>query len=383
MPANLPAEAKALWRKAMEARSPEDKIKALEAFLSAVPKHKGTEKLVKHIRRRIAELRREVELRRIKERAVRGGGAKLYVEKDGDVQLAVVGPPSSGKTALLKCLTNARAEPDDVPFSTVEPLPGMFIEEDVYFQLVKTPSLYLEDSSSALNVVTASLVRNADGVIVVLEATDADWQYSKVRELLQEYGVLIERPRAVVRIERRTAGGIQIVGIARFLDHEEVRRILKDHGIHHAIVYVQENATIDDLEDAIYGEYQYKPCVLIVNKTDLARDMPRVSTDNPVIYASLATCSIDRALLAHTLLRALGLIRVYTKQIHSNHYVAKPLVVRRGATVGDVARAIHGGLYERFKYAVVWRKESFPMGYKRVGIGYELEDEDVVEIHAW
>ncbi len=40
MPANLPPEAKAKWLKVMEAKTPEEKLKALEEFLSAVPKHK-------------------------------------------------------------------------------------------------------------------------------------------------------------------------------------------------------------------------------------------------------------------------------------------------------------------------------------------------------
>ncbi len=35
-----------------------------------------------------------------------------------------------------------------------------------------------------------------------------------------------------------------------------------------------------------------------------------------------------------------------------------------------------------FKYARVWRIDKFPMGVKRVGINYVLNDGDVVEIHS-
>jgi len=69
VPANLPAEAKAAWLKVMEAKTPEEKIRAMEEFLSSVPKHKGTEKLIKHIRRRMAELKREMQ----------GGGRRSVV----------------------------------------------------------------------------------------------------------------------------------------------------------------------------------------------------------------------------------------------------------------------------------------------------------------
>ncbi|WP_243679512.1 hypothetical protein [Vulcanisaeta souniana] len=40
MPANLPPEAGKKWEKVMEAKTPEEKLRALEEFLSAVPKHK-------------------------------------------------------------------------------------------------------------------------------------------------------------------------------------------------------------------------------------------------------------------------------------------------------------------------------------------------------
>jgi len=64
MPTNLPAEAKAKWIKVMEAKTPEEKIRALEEFLSAVPKHKGTERLREWATKRLAELREEIEEKR-------------------------------------------------------------------------------------------------------------------------------------------------------------------------------------------------------------------------------------------------------------------------------------------------------------------------------
>jgi ribosome-interacting GTPase 1 len=50
--------------------------------------------------------------------------------------------------------------------------------------------------------------------------------------------------------------------------------------------------------------------------------------------------------------------------------------------VGDVAAQIHSSLLETFKYAVVWRRETYPQRPKRVGRDYVLSDNDVVEIHA-
>ncbi|MEM2421497.1 MAG: hypothetical protein QW637_07015, partial [Acidilobaceae archaeon] len=61
MPANLPAEAKAKWAEVTVSCSPEEKIRLMREFLSLVPKHKGTSKLVANVKRRIAELEREIE----------------------------------------------------------------------------------------------------------------------------------------------------------------------------------------------------------------------------------------------------------------------------------------------------------------------------------
>ncbi len=50
--------------------------------------------------------------------------------------------------------------------------------------------------------------------------------------------------------------------------------------------------------------------------------------------------------------------------------------------MGDLAKRIHSRFYDGFKYARVWRIDKFPMGVKRVGINYVLDDGDVVEIHS-
>ncbi len=382
MPANLPAEAKAKWLRVMEAKTPEEKIKAMEEFLSAVPKHKGTEKLIKFVRRRMAELRREIEERKAKERGARGRGG-LYVKKDGDVQLVVVGPPNGGKTVLLKCLTSAPLEPDHVPFSTVEPAPAMFVEDNVYVQLIKAPSLVLDDPSSDINAISFALARNADGILIVLRA---DMEPKKTLEsivkLFDEAGISIYRPKSMVKIERKGLGGVQIVGRLKGATLDDVKRLLAEYGIHHAAIYIEGEATLDDIEDAVFSEHLYKPTVAVLSGRDEEAERALAEMGIPFLNVDLANCAIDRTALLTLILRTLGLIRVFTKQIHNDQYTPKPLVVRENSTVGDVAKLIHSSLYENFKYAIIWRRESYPKWPKRVGLEYRLKDGDVVEIHA-
>jgi Predicted GTPase len=388
VPANLPAEAKAAWLKVMEAKTPEEKLKAMEEFLSAVPKHKGTEKLIKHIRRRMAELKREMEERREKARALRGGGARLYIAKEGDIQVAVVGPPSSGKTALLCCLTNTTLRPDDVPFSTVEPTPSMFIEDGVYVQLVKTPSLVL-DQSSDLNSITLATVRNADAVILVVNGNISIETIEKIFKFFEDEGIYLYRPKNYVKVERKGLGGIQIVGSGNIIGAtlNDVKKLLNEYGIYHAVVHISGSATLDEIEEALYLERQYKPTLVIMSMGDVYTPTESVidflSKHNVVYYiVDLKTCKIDRRKLLEDLLRITERIRIFTKPIHSKTYMDKPIVMKAGSTVGDVAAQIHSSLLATFKYAVVWRRELYPQRPKRVGRDYVLSDNDVVEIHA-
>ncbi len=392
MVTNLPAEAKAAWAKVMEAKTPEEKLRALQEFLSKIPKHKGTENLVRWVRRRIAQLRREIELRKMKERSIRGGGGRrILIEKEGDVQLVVSGPPMSGKTTLLKCLTNVKVEPDEVPYSNVEPIPGMFIQDEIYYQLIKAPSINLENYDSDVNIINATLMRNADGVLLVLDLSSQDpiTQFNRICEILKVQGIYLTKPRALIRIERRNIPGIQIIGKLVNTSLDQVKKLLIDYGIQGAVIHIEGEATLEDIEECIFREYVYRPCIVILNKIDLV-DQEYVkyvidsfkSRNIPTIVTSLKYCKIDRRELSEKILKTLELIRVYTKEPGQTTYSTKPFIVKKGTTVGDLARKIHSELYEHFKYAKIWKKDKYPNMFKRVGINYELQDEDIVEIHA-
>ena len=383
MPTNLPPEAKAKWMKAMNAKTDEEKIAALEEFLSSIPKHKGTENLVHFVRHRIAALRQEIELKQKKEKGSRGGRT-IYVEKEGDAQLGVVGLPSSGKSSLLKCLTNANVEPDDVPFTDSQPIPGMFIEDLIYYQLVKFPSLNPFDAESDTNVLAASLARNVDGLIIVLDASsNIEEQVRRIEEIFKGHGILIRQPRALISIKRTVSGGIQVSGSFHGCSIDSVKRLLADYGILNAQVTINGEATLDDVEDALYKNYVYKPSIFLINKVDLIDRGSLAGIElEPRILASLVKCRINRKQLSETILRRLDLIRIYSKNTQMDTYSRKPLIMRRGSTVGDVAKSIHTSLYENFRYARVWRMEDYPNLYKKVGLNYVLDDQNIIEIHS-
>ncbi len=390
MPANLPAEAKAKLAKYSEARTVEEKIRALEEFISSVPKHKGTENIMLWARRRLAELREELELR--KRKRVGGGGLQFFVEKAGVAQVVLLGPPNVGKSSILAKLTNAKPEISPYPYTTKTPVPGMLVYEDVQIQLVDTPPLNLVDIDSSLNNRVLGLARNADAIILVfsVDCGELEEVVKRSLSLLEDRGIVVTRLKGVVRIKKsRGVEGVKVVGSGRLLGftEDELAKLLASYRIFNAIVEVEGDVTLDDVESAIITSKVYKPTIVLVNKIDLAEEpgelVEKVSqlvpADVPVIPVS-AEKSLGLKVLGDILFKKLDLIRVYTKSPNKEPD-PNPLVVKRGTTVMEVAEMVHVRLAKGFKYAKIWgRSVKYPG--QRVGAEHILEDGDVVEIHA-
>ncbi|MEM2697640.1 MAG: GTPase, partial [Nitrososphaerota archaeon] len=205
MPTNLPHEAQKALAKYQLAKTIPEKIKALEEALSLIPDHKGTEKLRGRIKRRIAELKREAE-----RRASLKTGRRDYftVSKEGAAQVAIIGSTNSGKSSLLRVLTNAKPVVAPYPFSTDKPIPGMMIYEDVEIQLVELPAILTEDLEET-QYTTRSLgfAKNADSIIILLDGINNPLkQLEKILELLEETGITIRPRRGEIVLEKKDSG---------------------------------------------------------------------------------------------------------------------------------------------------------------------------------
>lgn len=383
MVTNLPAEAKAKFVKYMEAKTPEEKLKALEEFLSAVPKHKGTENLVRWIRRRMAELREEIEEKQRKRAG--SSGLQFFVEKEGAAQVVLVGYTKVGKSALLKYLTGAKVEISDAPYATRFPVVGMMPYKDIQFQLVEAPSIIPE--GGGWNTKVVGLIKNSDGVIIVLDAAkDVDSQLNGLLSFLEGHGVVLEKPRGYVEIERAPSGGIRVVnyGILKCTE-DNIVTLLNSYRIYNAIVKVYGEVDLDDVEKALFERIVYKPAIVLVNKVDLitgehTKTLEKylsMKTPLPLMLAS-AVKGFNKAYLGELLFNILNIIRVYTKP-PTGEPSSKPLILKKGSTVLDVAKAIHKDFVKRFAYARIWGRSAKYPG-QRVGLDHVLDDGDIVEI---
>lgn len=378
MPTNLPPHAQALWLKAQEAKTKEEKIARLQEFLSAIPDHKGTEKLRKHIRHQIAVLKDELEAERLKKK---GSGPTLLVKREGALQAVLLGLIGSGKTRLFTRLTGV--SPLSGGLSEVkQPVPGVVGFEGIQIQLVDTPPLY--PYSLRQPSLTLASARNADLLVLVFDGSKPiEEQVDTFERFLEDCRITLKRPQGSVKIERTASGGIRVMSTGNpKCTPDEVSACLTEMGVRNAVVVINGQADLEDVEAALLG-YAYKPSVFVVEgKAELAQKeleaMKRLLPDPKIVFE--AKEDFER-IFPQEVFKASGLIRVYTKPLGQKERSERPLVLKQGSTVKDVVEAIHSTLLSSFEYARVWGKSVRYQGAK-VGLNHVLADGDTVEVHA-
>jgi hypothetical protein len=392
MPTNLPPEALDKWEEVEAAHTPREKLQKMQEFLSCVPQHKGTLKLRGTIKKKMSIIRADLEDKKRKGTGKSSGGPKLFVEKEGSAQIALIGMTNVGKSCLLCATTNSKVLVTPTPFSTHEPVPGIMSYSDVQFQIVEAPAVMKGSADGrAGGHITLGLARNADGVILMVDLShDPVGQLELVLGELEKSRVLVTKPSGRVDIDHRHAGAaLRIILVGKLLDcsMQDVEDLLRSYKIIDAIVKISGDVRLDDVEDAIFETTTYKPAVVVANKLDLKgatanlRHLKQyVNGKLPVVAMSCEQkTGIDE--LGKALFDSLGIIRVYTKEpgmkVHSDH----PFALRRGVTINDLAKNIHKEFVSNFLFAMVWAKR-LPFSPKKVGLGFMLEDGDIVEIHT-
>ena len=239
----------------------------------------------------------------------------IAVRREGAAQVALVGPPNVGKSSLLQALSAIQIKTGDYPFTTLRPVPALARIGGVLVQLVEIPGL--------------------------IEGAGED-----------------------------RGGGRALPGVLRSAD---------------AIVYCQradgDPAELTLVRSEVAEAGIELPAILAITRADEAHpaDVERLRAAfgdlETVTVSMLDDVSLDA--FRDAVWRLTGLIRVY---LRSNGGVEpEPLALEPGATVTDVADAIHHDLAERFSGARVWGPSARFDG-QRVGRGHEVLDGDAVEI---
>ena len=241
----------------------------------------------------------------------------IAVRREGAAQIALVGPPNVGKSSLLQALSEIQIKTGDYPFTTLRPVPALTRIGGVLVQLVEIPGL--------------------------IEGANDD-----------------------------RGGGRALLGVLRSVD---------------AIVYcARADADPDELRpviDEVALAGIDKPAFLAATRTDEAPPdgVTRLRAAFPELEV-LPISVIDEASLDAFREAVWGLTGLIRVRLRSNGETAvEPLALDEGATVTDVADAVHHDLATTLVGARIWGPSARFEG-QRVGREHQVLDGDTVEVLA-
>jgi small GTP-binding protein len=239
----------------------------------------------------------------------------IAVKREGAAQIALVGPPNAGKSSLLQALSEVQIKIGDYAFTTLRPVPALVRIGGVLVQFVEIPGLI-------------------EGA-----ATDR-------------------------------GGGRALLGVLRNAD---------------AIVYCQEAAGDGEALATVMAEVAAAgielPAILAATKADEADEgaLERLRARFPDMALLPVSILDDDSLeaLKDAAWGLTGLVRVRLR--HAGSVEDEPIALLAGATVQDVARAVHKELAVSFKGARIWGPSAAFDG-QRVGRAHVVTEGDIIEV---
>ena len=326
MPANLSPDFLEAEKEYKSAKTPDEKFHWLQKMLSSIPKHKGTEKMQADLKKKIAQFKEQ------QENQTKKKVASHRVKPEGAGQITLVGPPNSGKSSLLKAMTNAEPEIAAYPFTTREPIPGMMRYHDIHIQLVDLPPIAAEHCDNFV----FDNIRGCDGILFIIdmEAEDPAKDFAFVRDTLKEKHIVLIPPDA------------------EFPEENGLESVLR--------------------------------AILLLNKCDLDTDSELETLIREMLQTDLLLLPVSAFTgfgldaIADTIFRLLHIVRIYSKEPGKEPDMVAPFTAPIGVTVEEFARIIHKDLFEHMKSARVWGSAKFDG--QVVHRDHILKDKDIVEI---
>jgi len=120
------------------AKTPEEKLAALEEMLRMAPRHKAAGNLLNQIKQKISKIRKELETKRLKKGS---SGKSLLIKREGAARVVIAGTTNSGKSTLLKKITNAKPAIAEYEFTTKEPEVGIMDYNGIKIQVIEMPAI--------------------------------------------------------------------------------------------------------------------------------------------------------------------------------------------------------------------------------------------------
>jgi ribosome-interacting GTPase 1 len=365
------------------------RIVELEKLLSLAPRHKGAERMVGDYRKKLAQLKAQLDKKREQEKARRSGGGSEEgaIRKEGAGQICLIGVTNSGKSTIINAVTNADLDVGNYPFTTAIPTPAMLTLEDINIQLVELPGLFVGSNDTGIGRQALSVARNTDCIALVIDLSqDIDHQMDVILGELDAARIRLNKEKSAVRIERVGLGGHMIYGAQNYQgDIEDVKEYLRARRVSNVIVRFQKAATFQQFVDAMDASVAYVRAMVVATKGDAEGSQARFreledkyGNRFDIIPVSAARReNLDG--MSWAFYEHLDILRVYTK-IPGKKRENRPIVLPEGSVVEDAASKVHKILFvERFRSAVILR-ENDKIKRRTVGLNYPLQDGDVLQL---
>src|SRR5205823_7063990 len=176
-----------------------ERIRELRAILADLPNYRSGP---------YADIRKwvnsEIEAARTRTRVVHRDS--IAVRREGAAQIALVGPPNSGKSSLLQALSNVQIKTGDYAFTTTRPVPALTRIGGVLVQLVEIPGLIAGASEGrGGGRALLGVLRGADAIVY---CHDVAAPVGPLRDVLAEVAAAgIDRPSLIAGTKLDEADG--------------------------------------------------------------------------------------------------------------------------------------------------------------------------------
>ncbi|MEK6856819.1 MAG: GTPase, partial [Nanoarchaeota archaeon] len=167
MPINAGIEYGKAEREYLQANTPEEQLMSLQKMLSVAPNHKGSEKLRKQIKTKIAKLKES-----LKKSSKKGGYQKVSIKKEGAALICIVGTTNSGRSTLLNKLTNANAKVADYRFTTKKPIQGILDYNGIRLQIIEIPAIVNNFQETELGPSLLAIIKQSDLIILTFNTPE-------------------------------------------------------------------------------------------------------------------------------------------------------------------------------------------------------------------
>jgi uncharacterized protein len=134
----------------------------------------------------------------------------IAVRREGAAQVALVGPPNSGKSSLLQALSNVQIKTGDYAFTTTRPVPALTRIRGVLVQFVEIPGL-IEGASEGRGGGRALLgvLRDAEAMVLCHDVSAPLAALEGIRAELAAAGIELPTLLAATKADEALPGALE------------------------------------------------------------------------------------------------------------------------------------------------------------------------------